>query len=102
MCLASWQSARPQSGANSTGNSALQQAVTHAMAGRSGTAVIVDVQSGKVRAAYRLDVAARRLAHPGSSLKPFTLMALLEAGKVNAQTTLLCQRKLTLGGHNLD
>jgi cell division protein FtsI/penicillin-binding protein 2 len=102
MCFASWQSAWPQSGANSTGNSALQQAVTRTMAGRSGAAVVVDVQSGKVLAAYRLDVAARRLAHPGSSLKPFTLMALLEAGKINAQTTLLCQRKLTLGGHNLD
>ena len=72
------------------------------MAGRSGTAVVVDVQSGKRLAVSRLDVAARRLAHPGSSLKPFTLMALLEAGKLNAQTTLLCQRKLTLGGHNLD
>jgi cell division protein FtsI/penicillin-binding protein 2 len=102
MCLASWQSAWPQSGAKSTGNSALQQAVTRTMAGRSGAAVVVDVQSGKVLAAYRLDVAARRLAQPGSSLKPFTLMALLEAGKVNAQTTLLCQRKLTLGGHDLD
>jgi cell division protein FtsI/penicillin-binding protein 2 len=72
------------------------------MAGHSGTAVVVDVQSGKILAAYQLDVAARRLAHPGSSLKPFTLMALLEAGKVNAQTALLCQRKLALGEHNLD
>jgi cell division protein FtsI/penicillin-binding protein 2 len=53
-------------------------------------------------AAYRLDVAARRLAPPGSSIKPFTLMALLETGKVDAQTSLLCQRNLALGGHNLD
>ena len=98
MCFASWQSAWAQG----TANTALQQAVTRAMTGRSGTAVVIDVQSGKILAAYRLDVAARRLAHPGSSLKPFTLMALLEAGKVNAQTTLLCQRKLMLGGHNLD
>jgi peptidoglycan glycosyltransferase len=98
MCFASWHSAWAQG----TANTALQQAVTRAMTGRSGTAVVVDVQSGKVLAAYRLDVGARRLAHPGSSLKPFTLLALLEAGKINAQTTLLCQRKLTLGGHNLD
>ena len=101
VCLTLWHTAWAQSKAQA-GNSALQQAVTHAMAGRSGTAVVVEVRSGQVLAAYRLDVAARRLAHPGSSIKPFTLMALLEAGKVNAQTTLLCQRKLSLGGHNLD
>src|ERR1017187_2935912 len=101
-CLTLWDAALAQSGAKATANTELQQAVTRAMAGRSGAAVVVDVQSGKVLAAYRLDVAARRLAHPGSSLKPFTLMALLEAGKINAQTTLLCQRKLTLGGHDLD
>jgi cell division protein FtsI/penicillin-binding protein 2 len=106
LCLAAyltlWDTARAQSGANAAGNSPMQLAVTHAMAGRSGTAVVVDVHSGKVLGAYRLDVAARRLAHPGSSLKPFTLLALLESDKVNGQTTLLCQRKLSLGGHNLD
>ena len=100
-CLTLWHAAWAQAGPKA-GDSALQQVVTHAMAGRSGTTVVVDVRSGQVLAAYRLDVAARRLAHPGSSIKPFTLMALLEAGKVNAQTTLLCQRKLSLGGHNLD
>ena len=101
VCLTLWHEAWAQAGPKA-GNSALQQAVTHAMAGRSGTAVVVEVRSGQVLAAYRLDVAARRLAHPGSSIKPFTLLALLEAGKVNAQTTLLCQRKLSLGGHTLD
>ncbi|HEY4901618.1 MAG TPA: penicillin-binding transpeptidase domain-containing protein [Terriglobales bacterium] len=102
ICPTLWDTARAQSGARATGDTALQQAVTRAMAGRSGAAVVVDVHSGKVLAAYRLDVAARRLAKPGSSLKPFTLLALLEAGKVNSQTNLLCQRRLTLGGHNLD
>ena len=39
---------------------------------------------------------------PGSSIKTFTLLALLEAGKVNEQTTLMCKRALTVGGHNFD
>ncbi len=80
----------------------LQKAVSHAMAGRRGAAVVVDVHSGQVLAAYRLDVAAQRLVYPGSSIKTFTLLALLDAGKVDANTALVCHRPLTVGGHRLD
>lgn len=82
--------------------SALQQAVSRAMAGRSGTAVVLDVHSERVLASYRLDVAARRLAYPGSSIKPFTLMALLESGKLDGQTAMVCKRALSIAGHKLD
>ena len=64
--------------------------------------MVVDVQSGHLLADYHLNVAARRVAHPGSSIKPFTLMALLNAGKVDARTPLVCKRPLSVGGHNLD
>ncbi len=77
-CLAATISATAQ-----PANSTLQNAVTRAMAGRRGAAVVLDLGSGRVMAAYHLDVAARRVAHPGSSIKPFTLMALLESGKVD-------------------
>jgi len=80
----------------------LPSAVSQAMAGRRGAAVVLDVRSGQVLAAYHLDVAARRVVHPGSSIKPFTLMTLLELGKVNEQTVLVCKRPLTIGGHKLD
>ena len=72
------------------------------MAGRRGTAVVLDVRSGQMLAAYRLEVAARRVARPGSSIKPFTLMALLEAGKVDEHTALVCKRQLSIAGHKLD
>jgi cell division protein FtsI/penicillin-binding protein 2 len=80
----------------------LQSAVTDAMTGRRGTAVVLDVRSGRVLASYRLDVAARRLAHPGSSIKPFTLLALLEAGKIDDRSALMCKRSVSIGGHRLD
>jgi cell division protein FtsI/penicillin-binding protein 2 len=83
-------------------NSGLTQAATRAMAGRPGTAVVIDVATGKVLAAYHPEAAARRVALPGSAIKPFTLLALLESGKVNAQTTLMCKRPLTIAGHKLD
>jgi cell division protein FtsI/penicillin-binding protein 2 len=83
-------------------NSALQKAVARAMAGRRGAAVVVNVQSGHVLAAYHLDVAARRVVHPGSSIKPFTLLALLQAGKLDAHTALMCKRTVSIGGRKLD
>lgn len=72
------------------------------MAGHRGAAVVVDVQSGHILAAYHLEVAARRVAHPGSSIKPFTLLALLQAGKLDGQTALMCKRTVSIGGHKLD
>lgn len=96
-CLA----ARPVATAQPV-SSTLQHAVTQEMAGRRGTAVILDVHSGRVLASYHLKVAARRVAHPGSSIKTFTLLALLQAGKVDEHTSLMCKRRLSLGGHRLD
>ena len=88
--------------AGGSDNSTLQKAVARAMAGRRGAAVVVDVQSGHVLAAYHLDAAARRVVHPGSSIKPFTLLALLQAGKLDAHTALMCKRTVSIGGHKLD
>jgi cell division protein FtsI/penicillin-binding protein 2 len=71
------------------------------MHGRSGAAVVVDVSSGHVLAAYRPEVAARRLARPGSAFKPFTLLALLQSGKLSATDSLVCRRNLHVGRHDL-
>jgi len=71
------------------------------MKGRAGSAVVLDVPTGKLLAAYHPDVAAKRLALPGSSIKPFTLVALLEAGKVNSEASVMCKRPLIVGSHQL-
>jgi len=72
------------------------------MAGRSGTALVLDVDSGRVLAQYRPDVAARRLVRPGSAIKPFTLLALLNSGRVKPEQPVVCRRELRLAGHKLD
>jgi len=100
--LTLWDSSRVQGQVKTAGSSELQQAVTRAMSGKRGTAVVIEVATGKILASYQLDVAARRVALPGSSIKTFTLLALLESGKVNQQTTLMCKRPLTIGGQHLD
>jgi cell division protein FtsI/penicillin-binding protein 2 len=80
----------------------LQAAVNRAMNNQRGTAVVLDVHSGRVLASSHLDVAARRVVAPGSSIKPFTLLALLQSGKVNGQTTLMCKRFVSISGRKLD
>ena len=81
---------------------ALQSAAARAMAGRQGSAIILDVRSGRMLASVNLDPAARRVVYPGSSIKPFTLLALLQAGKLDASTALVCRRSLRIAGRKLD
>ena len=105
--LAAWQllavvCAFASSAAGQSTSAGLQSAVTRAMQDQRGTAVVVDVASGRILASSHLDIAARRVAAPGSSLKPFTLLALLQSGKVNGQTALVCKRTLSVDGRNLN
>src|SRR5712671_2187818 len=75
----------------------LQQEVDRTIARQSGALVVVDVVSGAVLAANRLDLAARTLARPGSTLKPFVLMELLESHRLDASRKLMCRRLLRIG-----
>jgi cell division protein FtsI/penicillin-binding protein 2 len=81
---------------------ALQPAVTQLMAGKPGAVVVLDVQSGKILAQSNLKVAAQRVAAPGSVVKPFVLMELLQSGKLNAEQHLVCHRTLTIAGRRMD
>ena len=101
-CLTLWGAAQAHDHANAANAADLQQAIARAMNGKAGTAVVLDVASSKVIAAYHPEAAARRVALPGSAIKPFTLLALLESGKVNEQTALMCKRRSTVGEHKLD
>jgi penicillin-binding protein 2 len=80
----------------------LQRSFDDSMKQRQGAAVALDVETGKVLASYRMDVAARRLAAPGSTIKPFTLMALVDAGLVKEDSRLFCPRIVRIGNHVLD
>jgi cell division protein FtsI/penicillin-binding protein 2 len=80
----------------------LQRATTEAMRNRQGAAVVLEVETGQILASYRMDVAARRVVPPGSTLKPFTLMALLDAGLVTDKTALICPHIVRVGEHTLD
>jgi cell division protein FtsI/penicillin-binding protein 2 len=79
----------------------LDRAIAKVMAGRVGTAVVVNVASGRILGSYRLDMAEWKLARPGSAFKPFTLLALLESGKLKSTDSFSCRRNLHVGTHDL-
>jgi penicillin-binding protein 2 len=80
----------------------LERSVNEAMNKRQGAAVVLDVQTGRILASYRMDVAARRAVSPGSAIKPFTLMTLIEAGVVTEQTALICPKVVRIGKRTFD
>jgi cell division protein FtsI/penicillin-binding protein 2 len=65
-----------------------------------GTAVLLDLRAHKVIAAHAPELARRWLIPPGSTLKPFSLTALLESGKLRADEQFPCPIQLLLAGRS--
>src|SRR5882724_12296801 len=82
--------------------SKLQREVDRAIGKLPGAIVVVDVPTRTVLAAHGMDLASSHLEAPGSTLKPFLLMALLEAGKLDPKQQLICHRPLKIGPAQLD
>jgi len=82
--------------------SSLQAEINRLMANKTGAVAVLDVASGKILAQWHLNVAAKRLELPGSTVKPFVLMELLGKGKINPEQHLMCRRPLYVGGKRMD
>jgi len=80
----------------------LQKEIDRVMASHPGAFVVVEIASGKILAARNLQLAASRLESPGSTVKPFVLMALLESGKLDPKQQLVCRRPLKIGNVEMD
>src|SRR5215813_926795 len=80
----------------------LQRHINRLMADKAGVVVLMDVASGNILAQRNINVAARRLEFPGSTVKPFVLMELLNSGKVKPEQKLMCRRPLYIGGRRMD
>lgn len=80
----------------------LQEEISRQMAGKSGAVVVIGAASGKVLAQWHLHVAGQRLELPGSTVKPFVLMELLEKARINPEQHLACRRPLYVGGKRMD
>lgn len=80
----------------------LQAEIDHSMAAKAGSVEVVDVASGKILAQWHLNVAAQRLEPPGSTVKPFVLMELLQKGRIDPEQHVICRRPLYVGGKRMD
>jgi penicillin-binding protein 2 len=80
----------------------LQEAVDAAMRHHRGTAVVLDVRTNKILAVHDLETAGRRLATPGSTVKPFVLLKLLDLGLVKPSDRFVCPRRVIIAGRKLD
>src|ERR1041385_2280833 len=68
------------------------------LSGADGTALLMDFRTRRLLTFTRRDLACEWLAPPGSTLKPFSLSALMETGKLAATDQLLCPGKLEIAG----
>src|SRR5437870_4013129 len=73
----------------------LQQAVTAALAGRDGTIIVMDAQTGRVRALVNPEGAYAQALMPGSAIKPFTTLAALRAGLIDENSRTVCPGRFT-------
>ena len=71
----------------------LQQAATAALLDARGTIVVIDPQTGRIRAVVNPEIAFGESLPPGSTIKPFTTIAALNSGVVQPDSTTLCREE---------
>ncbi|MFN0109124.1 MAG: SpoIID/LytB domain-containing protein [Blastocatellia bacterium] len=72
---------------------ALQRVAVEALGEREGAVIVIDPQTGRLRAVVNPRLAFEQAFPPGSAIKPFTALAALRAGLLDLQTQRQCQTK---------
>ncbi|HSK62186.1 MAG TPA: SpoIID/LytB domain-containing protein [Pyrinomonadaceae bacterium] len=76
-------------------DAALQEAAASALANRDGTIIVMDAQTGRVRALVNPQLAYTQASMPGSAMKPFTALAALRAGMIAESSHTVCPGRFT-------
>ncbi len=71
----------------------LQQAAVTALGDRRGTIIVMDPQTGRIRAVVNPDIAFNQNFSPGSTIKPFTALTAFRAGLIDDETRTLCREE---------
>ncbi|HET7113983.1 MAG TPA: SpoIID/LytB domain-containing protein [Pyrinomonadaceae bacterium] len=69
----------------------LQDAAESALGERDGAIVVIDVQTGRIRAVVNPQLAFQQASPPGSTIKPFTALAALRAGIIDVNSRTQCR-----------
>src|SRR4030095_2704114 len=76
-------------------DAALQDAGAAALANRDGTVIVMDAQTGRVRAIVNPQTAYEQALMPGSAIKPFTALAALRAELIGENSRTVCPGRFT-------
>jgi stage II sporulation protein D len=76
-------------------DAALQESATAALRDRDGTIIVMDAQTGRVRAIVNPHVAYEEALMPGSAIKPFTALAALRSGLIDENSRTVCPGRFT-------
>ncbi|HEV2862014.1 MAG TPA: SpoIID/LytB domain-containing protein [Pyrinomonadaceae bacterium] len=101
--LAPWRGEKPVPRLNEgEADELLRRAASAALGGRDGAVVVMDPQTGRVRALVNGRLAFEGATPPGSAVKPFTLLAALGEGAVNEESRALCRGRYEREGFHLN
>lgn len=76
-------------------DSALQQSAEEALGNRQGSIIVMDAQTGRVRAAVHPEGTYAQAMMPGSAIKPFTTLAAMRAGLIEEDSRTVCPGRFT-------
>lgn len=71
----------------------LQRAAALALGDRRGTIIVMDPQTGRIRAVVNPEVGFGKAFPLGSAIKPFTALAALDSGVIDEDSRTLCHEK---------
>jgi len=73
----------------------LQKVAEEALGQRSGAIIVMDPQSGRIRAVVNSQMAFATPLMPGSTMKPFTALAALRSGLIDEDSRTVCPGRFT-------
>lgn len=79
----------------------LQRAAQSALGGHDGVVLVLDAQTGRVRAAVNQRAAFEEATPPGSAVKPFTMLAALRTGSLDEGKRVTCRRRYKQDGFKI-
>src|SRR3954467_9396986 len=68
----------------------LRAAAIKALGKREGAVLVLDPQTGRIRALVNPRFVFQETFAPGSTIKPFTTLAALRSGAINENSTMVC------------
>lgn len=80
-------------GVSTAQDARLQAVAENALGQREGAIVVIEPQTGRIRALVNPKLAFQRASPPGSTIKPFTALAVLRAGIIKHNFRVTCRGK---------